>query len=57
MAAKVTSVRLTAGDRTEAFEISHAERLLSMENNGGWKVAEDEKLVWTKDGFRPVKDK
>lgn len=57
MAAKVTSVRLTAGDRTETFEISHAERLLSIENNGGWKVAEDEKLVWTKDGFRPVKDK
>lgn len=57
MGAKVTMVRLTAGERTESFEISHAERILAMENNGGWKVAKGEKLEWIDNGFRPVKDK
>ena len=39
MAAKVTMVTLkhqVLGDRE--FEISHAERLLAMANNGGWEL-------------------
>ena len=39
MAAKVTMVTLShtvLGDRE--FEVSHAERLLAMKNNGGWML-------------------
>lgn len=41
MAAKVTKVTLShtvLGDRD--FEVSHAERLLAMNDNGGWKLPE-----------------
>lgn len=31
-------VRLTANGITQEFTIEHAERLLSMPNNGGWKL-------------------
>ncbi len=42
MTAKVTKVVLecpTLGT-TEEFEINHAERLLRMPNNGGWRLPE-----------------
>ncbi len=54
--AKITKVRLEANGRVVEFEPDHAERLLRMENNGGWKIAKGEKLTLTEDGFRPVKD-
>ena len=51
-------VRLYAyGDKslTESFEISHAERILSIPNTC-WQVAKDEKVEWIGNGFRPKKD-
>lgn len=56
MAAKVTHVRLTAGERTEVFDIEHAERILSLPNSR-WSVAKGEKVEWTEDGFRPSKNR
>lgn len=34
-------VELTTGTQTQIFEVNHAERLLRMPNNGGWKLPED----------------
>lgn len=40
---KVTMVRLTCPSLGEReFEVSHAERLLSMQNNGGWQLSDKE---------------
>lgn len=55
--AKVTTIRLQAGDRVESFDIVHAERLLRMANNGGWKIADGEKVELTENGFKSIKDK
>ena len=57
MGAKVSTIRLQVGERIETFEAEHAERLLRMPNNGGWKIAEDEKVELTENGFRPIKHK
>lgn len=38
--AKTKSITLEAGDRQQDFEISHAERILRMPNNGGWKLTD-----------------
>jgi hypothetical protein len=49
--AKTTIVRLTCtslGSRD--FEISHAERLLNMPNNGGWQLPKDSEYE-LKDGI------
>jgi hypothetical protein len=32
------SITLIAGKATQEFSIEHAERLLRMPNNGGWKI-------------------
>ena len=45
--AKETKVTLNCpalGDRE--FEVSHAERLLSMPKNGGWKLPDNSKFVF-----------
>lgn len=44
MNAKQTMVALKADSLgvTREFEITHAERLLTMQNNGGWYLATDE---------------
>jgi hypothetical protein len=57
MASKITSVRLQVGDRIETFEVEHAERLLRYPDNGGWRIADDEKVELTENGFRPKKDR
>lgn len=44
MATKVNTIRLQVGGRIESFEIEHAERILRMRNNGGWHIADDEKV-------------
>lgn len=56
MATKVNTIRLQVGGRIESFEIEHAERILRMRNNGGWRIADDEKVEFTKNGFRPKKN-
>ena len=57
MATKVNTIRLQVGERIEAFEVEHAERILRMRNNGGWHIADDEKVELTKNGLRLRKDK
>ncbi len=51
MAAKVTKVLLVCPplDITEEFEISHAERLLRMPNNGGWQLSEKTPFEFSKE--------
>ena len=56
MATKVNTMRLQGGGRIESFEIEHAERIVRMRNNGGWHIADDEKVEFTKNGFRPKKN-
>lgn len=56
MSAKVTTVRLVAGERTEAFELAQAENIMRLPNSR-WKVAEGEEVEWTEDGFRPRKNR
>jgi hypothetical protein len=37
-------VTLECEGRKQDFEINHAERILRMKNNGGWKLPEDSNL-------------
>lgn len=41
MSGRIKSITLQVGDRLQDFEISHAERILRMPNNGGWRLPED----------------
>lgn len=45
----VKKVRLEAGDISQEFEVSHAERILDMGPalNGGWHVPEDSEYEYT----------
>ena len=43
MNAKTTSVTLVANGVSRDFNFEHAERLLRMPRNGGWKLPEDSK--------------
>ena len=56
MNAKTTTVTLVANGVTREFEISHAERLLGMPNNGGWKL-QDSKYEYVNNGLRRRQDK
>jgi hypothetical protein len=47
MAKKITRVSLEAGKQKQSLEISHAERLLKMSNNGGWKLPKDSPFEYT----------
>mgnify|MGYP003589109374 CR=1 FL=1 len=51
MAAKVTKVKLVCPPHglTDEFEITHAERLLRMPNNGGWRLPENSDFKFDKD--------
>ena len=51
MAAKVQKVALINDtlNVTEQFEITHAERLLRMLNNGGWRLPENSDFKFDKD--------
>ncbi len=57
MGAKVSTVRLQVGDRIEVFGVEHAERLLRMPNNGGWRIADDENKELTENGFRTIRNR
>ena len=56
MVMKITKVKLEANGMVREFTPEHAERLLRMPNNGGWKIAKGEKLILTENGFKPAKD-
>ena len=57
MNAKTTTVTLVANGVTREFEISHAERLLRMPNNGGWHLPENSKFEFVNNGLRRRQDK
>lgn len=57
MGAKVSTVRLQVGDRIEVFGVEHAERLLRMPNNGGWRIADDENKELMENGFRTIRNR
>lgn len=46
MKAKRTMVTLQYSNVTEDFEISHAERILRMSNNGGWHLPENSEYIY-----------
>lgn len=54
MAAKVTKVVLECPplNTTQEFEISHAERLLRIKNNGGWQLPEKSTFEFVDNGIR-----
>lgn len=51
MEAKKQMVVLVAGDQKQEFEISHAERLLRMPNNGGWQLPKDSQFKFENNGI------
>lgn len=57
MGAKVTTVTLVANNVTRDFEFEHAENLLRMPNNGGWKLPEDSKFEFVDYALRCKQDK
>jgi len=57
MNAKTTNVTLVANGVTEEFEFSHAERILRMPRNGGWKLPKDSKFEFVNNGLRCRTDK
>jgi len=52
MNAKTTTVTLVANGVTREFELTHAERLLRMPNNGGWQLPQDSKFEFIDNGLR-----
>jgi hypothetical protein len=57
MEAKKQMVVLVANGQEREFEVSHAERLLKMANNGGWKLPEDSQFKYTDYGIGIKDDK
>lgn len=56
MNAKTTTVTLVANGVAREFEISHAERLLRMRNNGGWEL-NDKQFEFVENALRRRKNK
>lgn len=44
-------VKLVTANQSQVFELSHAERILRMEKNGGWKLPEDSPFELTVHGL------
>ena len=44
MTKKGETIELEAGELKQSFELEHAERILKMPNNGGWKLPEGSKF-------------
>lgn len=57
MNAKTTTVVLVANGTEREFEISHAERLLNMPNNGGWHLPKNSKYEFVDYALRCRSDK
>lgn len=52
---KVTRVTLVSPVGEREFDIGHAERLLSIKNNGGWKVSPSSNFTYRKEnGLIPI---
>lgn len=41
-------VELQGGGKKQGFEVSHAERLLNLKNNGGWQLADKSEFTFNK---------
>ncbi len=54
---KKTMVELEVGKTKKEFEISHAERILSMPRNGGWKLPEGSKYELKDNGLTLIDNK
>lgn len=54
MYAKETKIVLVAPQHNlkQEFEITHAERLLRLKNNGGWELPADSKFVFDGNGIK-----
>ena len=39
-------ITLTANGVSKSFDIDHAERILGMPHNGGWKILEENKYIF-----------
>ena len=52
MNAKTTTVTLEAGVIVQDFEFTHAERLLQMQNNGGWHLPENSNWEFINNGLQ-----
>jgi hypothetical protein len=48
---RISKVILEANGVKESFEISHAERILRMPDNGGWQLPENSPFKLTEDGI------
>lgn len=46
---RTDSVILQVGNNRQTFEVSHAERILRMPNNGGWHLPEDSEFEMTEE--------
>jgi len=57
MNAKTTTVTLVVGNVAREFEITHAERLLRMPRNGGWRLPENSKFEFVDYALRRRSDK
>ena len=57
METRVNKVELQVGKIKESFEINHAERILSMANNGGWKLPTGSKYTFDKNGLTIKRNK
>ena len=57
MNAKTTKVTLEASGVTREFELSHAERILRMPHNGGWRLPGNSKFEFVNNGLQRRKDK
>ena len=57
MEAKKQMITLVTDEQEQQFEISHAERLLKMANNGGWRLPENSQFKFDSDGLGIRKNK
>ena len=57
MNAKTTFVTLVANGVERDFDFDHAERLLRMPRNGGWKLPENSKFEFVNDALRSKRNK
>ena len=57
MNAKTTFVTLVANGVSRDFDFDHAERLLRMPRNGGWKLPENSKFEFVNDALQRKRNK
>ena len=51
----IKSIQLTTGKISRSFGIEHAERLLNLKDNGGWRIADSSKFKFENGSISVVK--